>query len=103
MPSWAAQVYCRKHRGSSLIFNLAVNVLSQARDEGVDTVILQTTLGPIFERFLRICGFKLAFKRTGYYAGMTVLVQVSELKKTYQTGDVKFDALAGYLTGNRKR
>jgi hypothetical protein len=55
-----------QHRGSALIFNLAVNVLSQARDEGVDTVIGQTTLGPIFERFLRICGFKLAFKRTGY-------------------------------------
>jgi putative ABC transport system ATP-binding protein len=26
---------------------------------------------------------------------MTVLVQVSELKKTYQTGDIKFDALQG--------
>jgi N-acetylglutamate synthase-like GNAT family acetyltransferase len=55
-----------KHRGSSLIYNLAANVLLQARDEGVDTVLLQTTLGPIFERFLRIIGFKLAFKRTGY-------------------------------------
>ena len=43
-----------KHRGSSLIYNLAANVLLQARDEGVDTVLLQTTLGPIFERFLRI-------------------------------------------------
>ncbi len=55
-----------QHRGGTLIFNLAVNALSQARQEGVDTAILQTTLGPIFERFLRICGFKLAFKRTGY-------------------------------------
>jgi hypothetical protein len=55
-----------EHRGSSLIFNLAANVLLQARDEGADTVLLQTTLGPTFERFLRIIGFKLAFKRTGY-------------------------------------
>jgi hypothetical protein len=54
------------HRGSSLIYNLAANVLLHARDEGVDTVLLQTILGPIFERFLRIIGFKLAFKRTGY-------------------------------------
>ena len=57
------------HRGSTLIFNLTVNVLVQARQEGVDTAILQTTLGPIFERFLRICGFKLAFRRTGYILG----------------------------------
>jgi hypothetical protein len=55
-----------QHRGSTLIFNLAVNVLAQARQEGVDTFLGQTTLGPIFERFLRICGFKMAFKRTGY-------------------------------------
>jgi putative ABC transport system ATP-binding protein len=26
---------------------------------------------------------------------MTILVQVAELKKTYQTGDIKFDALQG--------
>jgi hypothetical protein len=58
-----------EHRGSNLIFNLAVNVLVQARQDGVDTAILQTTLGPIFERFLRICGFKLAFRRTGYILG----------------------------------
>ena len=55
-----------QYRGSSLIFNLTVNVLKQARNEGVDTAILQTILGPTFERFLRICGFKLAFRRTGY-------------------------------------
>ena len=56
-----------QHRGSSIMFNLTANVLfGQARQKGVDTVILQTTLGPIFERFLRICGFKLAFRRTGY-------------------------------------
>jgi hypothetical protein len=58
-----------KHRGSSLVFNLGVQVLAQARQEGVDTILGQTTLGPIFERFLRICGFKFAFKRTGYILG----------------------------------
>ena len=56
-----------KYRGSSIMFNLTANVLlGPARQKGVDTILLQTTLGPIFERFLRICGFKLAFRRTGY-------------------------------------
>jgi hypothetical protein len=56
-----------QHRGSSIIYNLTANVMfGQARQKGVDTILLQTTLGPIFERFLRICGYKLAFRRTGY-------------------------------------
>jgi len=55
-----------EHRGTSLIFNMAVPVLSQMRNEGADTVLAQTTLGPMFERFLRICGFKQAFKRQSY-------------------------------------
>jgi hypothetical protein len=59
-----------QHRGSNIMFNLTAHVLfGQARQKGVDTVILQTVLGPIFERFLRICGFKLAFRRTGYLLG----------------------------------
>jgi hypothetical protein len=55
-----------EYRGSSLVYNLSVKVLGQAKDEGADTILGQTTLGPLFERFLRICGFKTAFKRTGY-------------------------------------
>jgi len=56
-----------KYRGSSIMFNATASVLfGPARQKGVDTILLQTTLGPIFERFLRICGFKFAFKRTGY-------------------------------------
>jgi hypothetical protein len=43
-----------------------VVALSQARDKGADTILAQTTVGPMFERFLRICGFKQAFKRQGY-------------------------------------
>jgi hypothetical protein len=55
-----------EQRGSSLIYNLTVGVLDKAQQEGVDTIILQTTLGPLFERLLRIYGFKFAFKRSGY-------------------------------------
>ncbi len=56
-----------EHRGTSLLFNIGVNLLVQARDKGADTVLGQTTVGPIFERFLRIYGFKQAFKRQGYF------------------------------------
>lgn len=55
-----------QHRGTSLIFNLAIAALSKARDKGADTILAQTTVGPMFERFMRICGFKQAFKRQGY-------------------------------------
>ena len=55
-----------EHRGTSLAFSLGVVVLSQMRNEGADTILAQTTVGPMFERFLRICGFKQAFKRQGY-------------------------------------
>jgi hypothetical protein len=55
-----------EHRGTSLLYNLGVKVLTQARDKGADTVLGQTTVGPLFERFLRIYGFKQAFKRQGY-------------------------------------
>ena len=55
-----------EYRGSRTIYNLAVEVLSGAQRDGVDVVLGQTTLGPKFERFLRIAGFKLAFKRTGF-------------------------------------
>jgi hypothetical protein len=59
-----------QHRGTNIMYNLAANVVfGQARPLGVNTVILQTVLGPVFERFLRICGFKLAFRRTGYILG----------------------------------
>jgi hypothetical protein len=53
-------------RGGRTIFNMAVEVLAEAQRQGVKTVLLQTSLGPLFERFLRICGFALAFKRSTY-------------------------------------
>lgn len=55
-----------EHRGGKTIFNMSVEVLAEARRQGVETVLLQTSLGPIFERFLRICGFTFAFKRQPY-------------------------------------
>ena len=48
-------------RGTRTIYNMAVEVLSGAKRDGVDIVLGQTTLGPKFERFLRIGGFKLGF------------------------------------------
>ena len=55
-----------QHRGTNLLYNLSVSALSKARDKGADTILAQTTVGPKFERFLRICGLKQAFKRQGY-------------------------------------
>jgi len=55
-----------KYRGTRTIFNMAVEVLSEAKRDGVETVVGQTSLGPKFERYLRIGGFKLGFRRTEY-------------------------------------
>lgn len=55
-----------EYRGGRTMFNMAVKVLAEAKRQGVETLLLQTTLGPVFERFLRICGFAPAFKRSTY-------------------------------------
>jgi hypothetical protein len=55
-----------EYRGTRTIFNLAAGALAEAKREGVDTVVGQTSLGPKFERYLRIVGFKPAFRRTEY-------------------------------------
>lgn len=55
-----------EYRGTRTIYNMAVEVLSEAKRDGVETVVGQTSLGPKFERYLRIGGFKLAFRRTEY-------------------------------------
>jgi len=55
-----------QHRGSTLLFNVSVIALAHAREKGADTILGQTTVGPMFERFLRMCGFKQAFKRQGF-------------------------------------
>jgi hypothetical protein len=53
-------------RGTRTIYNMAVEVLAEARRQGAETAVGQTSLGPKFERYLRIGGFKLAFRRTEY-------------------------------------
>ena len=55
-----------EYRGTRTIYNMAVEVLSEAKRDGVEIVVGQTSLGPKFERYLRIGGFKLAFRRTEY-------------------------------------
>jgi hypothetical protein len=54
------------YRGTRTIYNMAVEVLHGAKQAGVETVVAQTSLGPRFERYLRISGFKLGFRRTEY-------------------------------------
>jgi len=55
-----------EYRGTRTIYNLAVEVGSEAKREGVESIVIQTSLGAKFERYLRIVGFKLAFRRTEY-------------------------------------
>jgi hypothetical protein len=53
-------------RGKRIIFNLTVEAGRQAKENGVNTLVLQTTTGFLLERLLRIYGFKKAFSRTSY-------------------------------------
>ena len=55
-----------EYRRSGIVLNIGIPVLLQMREEGAGIVLVQTTLGLMFERFLRIYGFKQAFKRQGY-------------------------------------
>ena len=55
-----------EYRGTRTIYNMAVDVISEAKRDSVETVVGQTSLGPKFERYMRIGGFKLAFRRTEY-------------------------------------
>ena len=55
-----------EYRGTHTIYNLAAEVIAEAKRDGVETLVIQTSLGAKFERYLRIVGFKLAFRRTEY-------------------------------------
>jgi hypothetical protein len=55
-----------EYRRGLPILAMAVEVLTEAQRQGVKTVLGQTVLGPLFERFLRFCGFSYAFKRVPY-------------------------------------
>jgi hypothetical protein len=54
------------HRGSRAISMLVLEAIHQARQQGAETLLLQTTAGALLERLLRINGFKRAFTRIGY-------------------------------------
>ena len=53
-------------RGKRIVFNLSVEAIRQAKEDGVDTLVLQTSAGFLLERLLRIYGFKKVFSRTSY-------------------------------------
>ena len=53
-------------RGGAAALNLGVTAITDARDVGIETMILQTIAGTTLERLLRIYGFTRAFERTGY-------------------------------------
>jgi len=54
------------HRGSGVATNLAITAATEARKQGVDTLILQTAAGTSLERLLSISGFRKAFTRSSY-------------------------------------
>ncbi len=55
-----------KHRGHGAATSLAVRAAIDAREQGVDTLMLQTAADTWLERFLRISGFRRAFTRSCY-------------------------------------
>ncbi len=55
-----------EHRKSGAATNLAVRAATDALNQGIESLILQTTAGTWLERLLRISGFKRVFVRTCY-------------------------------------
>ncbi len=53
-------------RGRKVFANLGYRVYRDARAQGAELALLQTTAGTLFERFLRISGFERAFVRQCY-------------------------------------
>ncbi|MGC9398507.1 MAG: GNAT family N-acetyltransferase [Anaerolineae bacterium] len=53
-------------RGTRIASSLGYQAREDARAEGVETVVLQTTAGALLERFLRIVGFERGFTRRCY-------------------------------------
>jgi hypothetical protein len=58
------------HRRSGVVFELTLQAARDAKGEGVDTLVLQTTAGAPLERLLRLYGFKRVFTRTAYNLGV---------------------------------
>jgi ribosomal protein S18 acetylase RimI-like enzyme len=55
-----------EHRSSGAATNLAAHAATEAREMGIDTLMLQTAADTWLERFLRISGFRRAFTRSCY-------------------------------------
>lgn len=53
-------------RRSGAATNLVIQALRDAREQGLETIILQTAAGTPLERFLRVSGFTTTFTRTCY-------------------------------------
>lgn len=53
-------------RGKGTATNLAIEAVTEAKRQGVETLMLQTTANTLLERLLRISGFKKVFTRTCY-------------------------------------
>lgn len=60
----AGVIPSRRRTGAAM--NLAIAAIAEARDQGAETVLLQTAAGTPLERLLRISGFTRAFTRVGY-------------------------------------
>jgi len=54
------------HRWSGAATNLAIEAATEAQEQGVDTLMLQTAAGTWLERFLCVSGFRRVFTRTCY-------------------------------------
>jgi hypothetical protein len=78
-PVGTYSLICHKHYGiigsagvlpafrrKRAVTNLTVEAIKMAKQEGVDTLVLQTTAGFMLERLLGIYGFKKVFTRIAY-------------------------------------
>lgn len=63
---WGSAGVAPGHRRRGAITNLGIETITEAREQGVETLMLQTTAGTLLERLLRINGFKKVFTRTCY-------------------------------------
>jgi hypothetical protein len=61
----SAGVVPSQRRGGAAT-NLVIQALRDAREQGLETIVLQTTAGTSLERLLRISGFARAFTRSCY-------------------------------------
>jgi len=54
------------YRRKKVVTNLTITAAQTAKQQGIDTLLLQTTAGFLLERLLAIYGFSKAFTRTAY-------------------------------------